>query len=90
MFHQNIPSSDESNASLIVAYVTKGGKEVFIKAQGQYWIVAFGDGGQIPKELKGRFTRYDIAKDLVVQYFDNQPEPQKRGTRKKTVNKESK
>ena len=55
-------------------YDTKGGKGIAIKHDdlGTFWRIEFTSGGQLPKELSGRYTNDGEAKFAVEQYLARQ------------------
>ena len=58
----------------VYTYETKGGKGIAVKhdAMGTLWHVEFVPGGQLPKELSGKFTSDNNAKHAVEQYLAKQ------------------
>lgn len=52
------------------AYVTSGGKQIKLEQDffGK-WTVHFVPGGEMPAELKGQFTREDLAHEAVQLYL---------------------
>ena len=58
----------------IHTYETKGGKTIAVKHDkwGSFWHVEFVPGGQLPKELSGRFTTEQDAKFATEQYLAKQ------------------
>ena len=47
---------------------TKGGKEWDIIGDGRMYRIQFTSGGQIPQELSGTYTHYEIAKQAIHAY----------------------
>ncbi len=65
-------NSDENDITKkVVGKTKKGQKELIIDQTTQgYFFVKFGNGGQLPKELGGRFTRYEFAENAIRLYLE--------------------
>lgn len=64
-------SSDASDITKKVVGVTKkGGKKLIIDQDNVgYFFVKFSDGGQLPRELMGKYTRYEFAENMIAVYL---------------------
>lgn len=64
--------SEAKAAPKSTVYMTEGGKEIHVKQNttGTYRI-EFVPGGELPNEMKGSFTREDIAHSAVKSYLAN-------------------
>ena len=63
-------TSDGNEITKRVVSKTKGGKELMIDQNGHgYFFIKFSSGGQLPKELKGIYTKYEFAKEAVTNYM---------------------
>jgi hypothetical protein len=65
------PHNKPMHPSVTAKFYTEGGKEV--KAvhdeMGTLWHIEFSPGGQLPEDLKGKFTNETMAKDAIKLYL---------------------
>lgn len=61
--------TDANDITKKVAGKTKKKKEIIIDQDRHgYFFIKFKDGGQLPKQFKGKFTKYEFAQNLVDTY----------------------
>lgn len=63
-------ASDGNDIIKKVVGVTKGKKEMIVdQSTVGHFFIKFKDGGQLPVELTGRYTRYEFAIDHINSYL---------------------
>jgi hypothetical protein len=65
------PHNKPMHPSVTEEFFTKGGKEVKAVHDkiGTFWHIEFVPGGQVPAELKGKFTDENSAKQAIKRYL---------------------
>ena len=62
-------TTDGNDITKKVAGTTSKKKKVVIDQNTHgYYFIKFADGGQLPKQFKGRFTKYEFAQHVVDAY----------------------